>query len=414
MKSEAMNFSFFNPDVLADKFEHFFFGTPSSIAFNTLIFILFLLGMVIVTFGWLRIRLESGRLAKARRIFQEAISGRDKELFDRLQQAAIPPKSRVMRAIDVVQDVKQRQGNVETLADALRTQYLPRGAWSRYIASILIIFGLMGTIIGLSMAIVNLRGILISMGGGVSTSAFQEIIREILGSLDFMETAFSTTLCGFAFYLILSFVDHAYQNVRERFSDNFESFVSNLLIPHFTPEQGVDDLAELAAIMKTSTASLTQTTDNLGDLLEVVQGNQEVYSEIANNMRDSVHGVHNQQQDLAGYYKRITETFDDFKGVMVAQSDERQQSQKIIADLFKTFGGDRSEIEKLYSNLAVSIKELSISFQQSMVETAANLKVAQDLQTQEIKRLEKDHDAVLRVATTKMDRFSWELASHFR
>jgi ABC-type transporter Mla subunit MlaD len=397
-----MNSGLYDPAALVAKTEHFFFGTPSSIVFNALIFGIFLIGLLIIIVGWLRIRLESHHLAKTRRIFQEAIPGRLQELSERLVQTGISHKSRVMQAIEAVRDVRQRQGNVETLGDALRTIYLTKSTWSRYLASILIIFGLMGTIIGLSMAIVNLRGMLMSMGGDVTSSDFDKIIKEILGSLGFMETAFSTTLCGFFFYLGLSFIDQAYQYAREGFANNFESFVSNLLIPFFTPDQGVDDFMELASIMKTSTASLNQTTENLGNLLEQVGGNQEIYGEIANSQRDALFDLRHQQSDMAGYYKRFAEAFENLEQLTRAQSDERRQTQDTIKDLFQTFGGDRAEIEKLYANLAVSLKELRTSFQQSMVETAANLKVAQDLQTQEIKRLEKDHDAVLRVATTKM------------
>ena len=397
-----MNSGFLDPTALIDKIEHFFFGTTSSVVFNALIFIIFLIGLVIIVVGWRRIKIEFHWLATVRRIFQEALPGRREELFERMEQSAIPRKSRAMKAVEVVRDVSHRQGNVETLSDALRSIYLTKSAWSRYLASILIIFGLMGTIVGLSMAIVNLRGMIMSMGGGVSTSAFEGIIKEILGSLGFMETAFSTTLCGFIFYLILSFFDQAYQNTREGFAGDFESFVANLLIPYFTPDQGVDDFIKLTGIMKTSTASLNQTSENLGDLLKYVEGNQEAYMSIANIQMEALKTLRDQQNNMTADYKRFADAFVNLEQMTRAQFDERWEAQETIKELFKTFGGDRAEIEKLYTNLAISIKELSNSFQNSLVETAANLKTAQDLQNQEVQRLEKDHDSVLRSANAKL------------
>lgn len=391
-----------NPKVLANITSQFFFGTYSSIIINSIIFALFAFGCIFILWGWIRTSLESKALSITRQVFQEATQGREHELFDRLNKASIPETRLVVRSVSIVQDVKKLKGDEGTITDALRTVYLQRSTWPRYISSILIILGLMGTIIGLSHAIVSLKGVLLSMGSSMTSVAFERVIDEIIGSLTFMETAFSTTLCGFVFYLILSFIDHLYQKVLERFEENFDSFISNLLIPFFTPEKGIDEFAELARIMKVSTHSFNETAGHLEDLISLFTGNQEMYGQMADNLHGTVESLQLSQEEIASYYVKITEMVENFLNIAHALEDERKENRQVLEGLFYKLGGDRSEIEKLYRNLENCMRDLERSFEKGIVESSGNIKVAVDLQNQEIKRLEADHDSILKMTTQKL------------
>lgn len=382
-------------DSAVTKVSHFFFGTSSSCIINGIIFALFLTGALIVLRGRRLIWKENRCLDRVRQIFQEAKKDQADDLLNELDSASLPQESLVVRAIKDVQNVKSLHGNIETLADSFRSAYVPRSSWGRYIASILIILGLIGTIIGLSYAVINLRGILLGMGGLVTQNAFQEVISEILGSLGFMETAFSTTLCGFGFFLMLSFFDHTYQNAWEDFVSKFESFNSNVLIPFFTPKQAEDSLAAISRVLKASSSGLLEVSGGITDVVSIVSNNQEIYGQMADTLHGTVDGILQAQQGLSEHYRKIVNVTEDFIQASQALAAERKTNQETVERLFQKLGGDKSEIEKLYIGVETSIRRLEESFKQGMVESCSNIKVATDLQNQQIRRIEADHDAFL-------------------
>ena len=92
--------NFLNPENLIEKIDRFFLGTPSSTIVNTIILFLFLLGLVIIGFGWRRIIHDTRALTKVRRIIQEASKGRESGLMEQIEKAPISKKRLVVKAIN--------------------------------------------------------------------------------------------------------------------------------------------------------------------------------------------------------------------------------------------------------------------------------------------------------------------------
>lgn len=389
-------------DEFVAKFLHFFFGTVSSCVINGIIFILFLTGVTIILRGRFLVRKETECLDKVRKIFEKADKDRRDDLLDALEEASLPPRRLVVQAIRDVQNVKSLDGNVEIMAESLRAAYVPRSTWGRYIAGILIILGLIGTILGLSQAIVNLRGILLEMGTVATRHVFQEMISEILGSLSFMETAFSTTLCGFIFFLSLSFLDHWYHRKQEVFAREFENFNFNILIPFVTPKQVEDSLADITHVLKASSSGLVGVSSGITDLVTIVADNQETYSQMADTFRGTVDGIIQAQHELNLYYKKVADSTEAFLELSRGLSKEIVQNQAATERLFAKLGGDKTEIEKMYDRVETAIQHLENSFSNGLIEVSGNIKVATDLQNQEIRRIEADHDTFLKNTNARL------------
>jgi hypothetical protein len=389
-------------DELVAKSLDFFFGTVSSCLINGIIFILFLTGVTIVLRGRFLVQKETECLDKVRKIFEKADKDRRDDLLDALEEASLPPQRLVVQAIRDVQNVKSLNGNVEIMAESLRAAYVPRSTWGRYIAGILIILGLIGTILGLSQAIVNLRGILLEMGTVVTRHVFQEMISEILGSLSFMETAFSTTLCGFIFFLSLSFLDHWYHRAQELFAREFENFNFNVLIPFFTPKQVEDSLADITHVLKASGSGLVEVSSGITDLVTIVNDNQEIYSQMADTFRGTVDGIIQAQHELNLHYKRVTDSTEAFLELSRELSKEMIQNQAATEQLFAKLSGDKTELEKMYDRVETATQRLEDSFSKGLIEVSGNIKVATDLQNQEIRRIEADHDTFLKNTNARL------------
>lgn len=387
---------------ILNKLSHFFFGTLPSIIVNGLIFSLFLIGLAIILKGFLRTWLEGRALKKVSRIFDRAEKHETEEVLDAVQSARISPKRYVYRAIRAVQNVKGLDGKVEMLGESFRETYAPHSSWSRYIAGILILLGLMGTIVGLSEAIINLRSILSGMGGDIERDTFEKMIKEILGSLSFMETAFSTTFCGFIFFLILSFLDHVYLRAEEAFLKVFEAFNSNVLIPFFTPRQAENSLASLTNILKGATSSLIEVSGGIRDLVQMVTSNQEIYLKLADTLHGTVGDVGVFQKELAGRYGKLEQMTQEFIRLSGELTEERKENKVVIQDLFEKLGTDKNEIERLYNRLEGSVRRLETSFAESLTRATGNMKVAADHQDQQIQQLGERHDATLKATGEKI------------
>jgi ABC-type transporter Mla subunit MlaD len=316
-------------------------------------------------------------------------------LLSAIDNAALPARSLVMQAIKDAQSVKNRNGKVEIIFDSLRTIYQHHSTWGRYIASILIILGLLGTIVGWSQAVVNLRGVLVGMSGQVSRDVFQGMIKEILGSLSFMESAFSTTSCGFVFFLFLSFFDHVYQRAHSYFAKAFESFLANILIPFFTPQRTEESLAEISHTLKASSSGLVEVSGSISDLITSVSNSQEIYGRLAENLYGTVDGVQQSYQELSNQNKRLADNLEGLKEITSGLKAQIQQHQDITVQLFNKLGIDKSEIAELYTSLNAIIAHLEESFKNGLVETSGNIKVAVDLQSRQLERLEARQDTVL-------------------
>jgi len=355
-----------------------------------------------VVWGCIRIRRENRVLQKIRELFLDADKQQPRELLDKIENAGLSRKSFTMQAVKDIQAVKRLDGNVEIIADALKAAYIYRSSWGRYIAGNLIILGLIGTILGLSQAVINLRGILMGMGSVVSRDAFQRIISDMLGSLGFMETAFSSTLCGFFAFLLLSFANHVYERAKEIFGEEFESFTLNILIPFFTPKKVEDSLDTIANVMKLSGSGLVEISSGIADLMTLITDNQNVHSRMADTLYHTVDGITCSQTDLEAHYLKIADANETFVKLSQGLARHLENSQASIEKLFESLGGQKSEIENLYARLETSVQNLDKNFKEGMLEASSNIIHAVDFQNQQIQRIEADHNSFLTNTNNKM------------
>ncbi|MCK4390185.1 MAG: hypothetical protein KAV83_08115 [Desulfobacterales bacterium] len=391
-----------NPEIPTEYLYHFFFGTAISCIVNGLIILLFAGGTLIVVWGRIRIWRENRALKEIRELFLEADKQQPRELLDKIENAGLSRKSFTIQAVKDIQAVKRLDGNVEIIADALKAAYIYRSSWGRYIAGNLIILGLIGTILGLSQAVINLRGILMGMGSVVSRDAFQRIISDMLGSLGFMETAFSSTLCGFFAFLLLSFVNHVYERAKETFGEEFESFTLNILIPFFTPKKVEDSLDTIANVMKLSGSGLVEISSGIADLMTLITDNQDVHSRMADTLYHTVDGITRSQTDLEAHYLKISDANETFVKLSQGLARHLENSQASIEKLFDGLGGQKSEIENLYARLETSIQNMDKNFKEGLLEASSNIIHAVDFQNQQIQRIEADHNSFLTNTNNKM------------
>ncbi|NWH05903.1 hypothetical protein [Desulfobacter latus] len=377
-------------------------GTITSSVINGIIILFFIVGCLTLLYRMIKVGWDRRALVKVTNIFETSDKENSEELFDRLESTHISKQSTVMKAIRHVQIVKTRDGNVDMASDSLRSITAPTSSWGRYIASILILLGLIGTIIGLSQAVINLKSILTGMGDNITMDSFQIIINDILGSLNFMETAFSTTLCGFISFIFLSFLDHAFLRRQDNFTRQLEAFYANLLIPFFSPKQAGDNLAYIANIMKSSSTEFIKASESLSGLAKSISENQRIYTNMAETLKDSIKGIGHSQNDLKEEFKILSRSTSAISELSENLKKTYESSHTLTQTLFEKLGDDKGHIDKLYTKLNITIESMKQFFHDELVELSGNLVVYADTQSKEIKNIELDHDAAMRLSNSKI------------
>lgn len=117
-----------------------------------------------------------------------------------------------------------------------------RTGWGKYLGSVLTMLGLLGTFLGLMVAIQSMRGLL-------ALEDFQAFFGGVVGALDGMGTAFSTSLAGIAGALILSFQHLLLYNAQLAWLGRMDAFVGRRIAPRLLPREAFGGLeVELARL----------------------------------------------------------------------------------------------------------------------------------------------------------------------
>jgi hypothetical protein len=166
----------------------FFFATPVAGVLNVVILSLTMVGLIQV---WRAL----GKVRQTNRDLVE-IQGAPSKDRDTLNSAVreLRPSSPVRRRIEALEAFKDRGAPVdaEILAAISTEEARDAAPLARWGGSTLVLLGLAGTLIGLSLAISGLTGLL-APGHALNS---EEIKNAILGIMTPMKVAFSTTLAG--------------------------------------------------------------------------------------------------------------------------------------------------------------------------------------------------------------------------
>ncbi len=129
---------------------------------------------------------------------------------------------------------RARDGDPEG-QDALEIREAARVGWGRYITGVLTLLGLLGTFLGLMLAIEAMRDLL-------DLKDFQAFFQGVVGALDGMGTAFSTSLAGICGAVILGFQQLLIYQAQSAWMARTGQFISHELAPQLQDTESVGGL----------------------------------------------------------------------------------------------------------------------------------------------------------------------------
>ncbi len=195
---------------------------------NALITSVFAVGVGYAGYWLANLKREFESLEEARVRFLDA----DDEGFNE-ESIAFLESSMVHERLNLYSE-QQRGGRAtdgDSHAEKMVMTLSLHAAVTRYIASLLVFLGLLGTFIGLLMAIGDIGGIIQSMQMNATADTLtllSQLQKQLGGPLEGMGTAFSTSVFGLVTSLFMGFLHLQLSSAQTRFLARFEAIDASL------------------------------------------------------------------------------------------------------------------------------------------------------------------------------------------
>ncbi|MEO1198135.1 MAG: flagellar motor protein MotA [Pseudomonadota bacterium] len=199
---------------------------------------------------------------------------------------------------------------------------------SRYMISLLVFLGLLGTFWGLLETVGSVAATIqqLDVGGGDIGLVFEDLKSGLEAPLSGMGTAFSSSLFGLAGSLILGFLDLQAGQAQNRFYMDLEDWLSSVTDLSIETTFRTDDssttpehlvrvqagLERLSRQVGDSGGQNRQTTQAMADLAEGIQGLVQHMRSEQKLLRDWIDSQGEQQRIMNTYLARLSGRSDDF------------------------------------------------------------------------------------------------------
>jgi len=328
----------------------FFSQEPVGTIVNVIIGALFLLGCLDVWRGRQRLSRElalvrgaSQRLAEAETARsssgQAGGDGGERKKFaassstDVLSFLGVSEESHLGRRIARMIDLRTAGLGQRSALQSLTLEGIEGyGAGARYLATILTILGLLGTVFGLTMAMFRIQG---AFGTEAGLAALTALTEALGGTLEGMKTAFGCTMAGLLSALLLSGLNHFLRRYQSLVASRIEEFVTCQLMPAV---ETVDPEANNAArAFATALAEGTEQMSSVGAGL----------TEVANSYRDSSTVISNSVTSLNQAVNNFSNSLTQLSGNQETFSATMQETQTAVSTLQKTIEEQLRELRAL-------------------------------------------------------------------
>ena len=251
----------------------------------------------------------------------------------------------IYRRIHDLVKIKQNGGEIDhdVLGDIHAGAASRKAGLSNYILGILIILGLVGTLWGLTTAVIEVQPLLEDID---DLDQLPQISRALQETLKGMGTAFKTTLAGLVTSLGLGALGWLFSLSNSAFLTRFETVVATEIIPYFkqTPESAIESSMDQLHVsvdefklatednVRRMQASIQQLTEKSWDAYleqQYVIANE--LSEIPQELRESLGGISEYQVLI----RSTVESFEKMTGNFMTEVSKNQSAVDTMVDDFK-------------------------------------------------------------------------------
>jgi hypothetical protein len=257
--------------------------------------------------------------------------------------------------------------SMRSLLDSISSRLAESRDIARYIISLLIFLGLLGTFWGLLQTVSAVGGVIggLSMEGGNLGQVFANLKQGLESPLQGMSTAFSSSLFGLAGSLILGFLDLQLGQAQNRFYNDLEEWLSSL-----TRLSSGGLLVEGETSASAYQAALfEQTAESLDRLQRVILRSEDDRRQSNNNL-----------MALAEKLGTLTDQMRVEQDLLVKLGEAQHELRPVLMRIADSQGGGRDEIARAHlrnieAYLARLVEDSSIGRNQMIEELRQEIRL---------------------------------------
>ena len=279
----ALNFELIYPFYFENQL------TSIGITINSAILALLIIGLGSILYNLLRYRREESAIA----LFVNNVESLKPDLMEGLPAASVVAKRQATLKL-----IQKANGEINhsALAAMLNADEGTRFGLIRFINNILILTGVFGTIVSLSIALLGASDLIDSADASIGGMGL-----VIHG----MSTALSTTITAIISYVIFGYFYTRLNDVQTHFLSGVEHLTSVYLLPHYV-KSGDDIVHKMSDLIK----SVIHAADHL-------RTTQETYHDVADNLRTTQETYHETaiglQQSIVAYQQKMDSLGEDLE-----------------------------------------------------------------------------------------------------
>lgn len=255
-------------------------------------------------------------------------------------------------------------------------QYTTLEKTLEYVQSLVIILGLFGTFIGLTLAIGSIKDVLSQLQG--SEGSIGEFLSRLSNPLSSMATAFYTSIFGIMSSIIIKFVGiYTYKEAREQYLDEIESYLDNVVMS----EHSIDYVRVLVSLVKNLEKNSKNLCDGVKDAFEKsFEGFAEKAIPLASQLTRSAQAIDKtskvQEQVISNFNNAINNlnrpilsfksSVDKFEGYYEGVSTEIAALDKVVNNLALQFKVNSDALRENKDAIVEVNKELSHMFRSNI------------------------------------------------
>lgn len=201
------------------------------------------------------------------------------------------------------------------------------GALSRQIGATLTLLGLLGTVFGLSLALVNIGDASANIKG---VDDLEKLSRALAGTMGGMKTAFGCTLAGLLSAVTLSFLNHVLRRTQSLASSEMEEFLLCELLPALSEYDSDADTAtkSFAEVLSNASAHLEALSKNVNQAATSFEGATAEFRTVLSQVSTAVSAS---SQELT----QAAESNREVRNFIVRYSDEYKAFLSSSAETFR-------------------------------------------------------------------------------
>ena len=341
----------------------FLIEDPVGYAINLTIVSLFLLGLCNVVLSLVRLGRERLVIGRARAALRNPDAQCPTQPGEAVAFLRVSRRSLVGRRIARIVRLRAAGlGQRDVLQQLTMERLDGYGALARYIGTILTLFGLLGTVFGLSLAIFKAQE---ALGAGYDLYALKSLTQALGGTLGGMKTAFAATLVGLVTALPLSFCNHLVRRTQSRVLTQLEDFVVCDFLPALERvEPGANEAARTFANTLTTAASdLNQVREAVTAAATEYKAGSDVLASVIDTLHSAVQSFSNNTTQLVGNQETFTQTIRDTRDAVRRMVDAMTQQ---VADQSTALRAFSDMALDLHSNTSTLLERLATEDKRGM------------------------------------------------